>query len=150
MNRHITDEDGRWYKDRAPEALDFNCVNTIALFEGSIMTACPLIDRDGIGLLIQEGSAFTLVDARGEQEFNKGHICGAVHISAESIEEAAPPMLSRDAQIIVYSEDSMCAASAVAADKLITLGYTNVKRYEGGIFDWYMSENCVETHKTAA
>jgi rhodanese-related sulfurtransferase len=44
--------------------------------------------------------------------------------------------LARDAEIITYCGGPKCPQSMLAAQKLVELGYTNVKAYEGGLEEW--------------
>jgi rhodanese-related sulfurtransferase len=76
-----------------------------------------------------------LVDVREQDEWNEGHLPGAVHVprgNLESrIERAAP---DRSRSIVLY-----CASgnrSAFAAKTLEDLGYENVVSLAGGYTDW--------------
>jgi rhodanese-related sulfurtransferase len=78
---------------------------------------------------------FTLVDVREESEFAKDHLPGAVHLGKGIIErdiEARVPDLH--AEIILYCGGGF--RSALAADNLQKMGYTNVISMDGGIRDW--------------
>jgi rhodanese-related sulfurtransferase len=44
--------------------------------------------------------------------------------------------LPRNAEIIVYCDGPKCPMSRLAAEKLIKLGYDNVRAYEGGLEEW--------------
>ena len=76
-----------------------------------------------------------LLDVREQDEWQEGHLPGAVHVSRGNLEsrvEAVIPDKSRE--IIVY-----CAAgarSAFAAKSLTELGYDNVASMAGGFSDW--------------
>jgi rhodanese-related sulfurtransferase len=53
--------------------------------------------------------------------------------------------LAKDAAITVYCSDPDCPQSGAAAEKLVTLGYTNVQKYPGGLQEWKASGRGVET-----
>jgi sulfur-carrier protein adenylyltransferase/sulfurtransferase len=75
------------------------------------------------------------IDVREQDEWQEGHLPGAIHIPRGYLEsriEAAAP--DRAQPIVVY-----CAAgnrSAFGAKSLVELGYENVQSLEGGFTDW--------------
>lgn len=50
--------------------------------------------------------------------------------------EAHETKLAKDAEVVVYCAGPNCPQSGYAAEKLQSLGYTNVKAYEGGLEEW--------------
>lgn len=58
--------------------------------------------------------------------------------------------LAKDATITVYCSDSGCPQSGAAAEKLATLGYTNVRKFSGGLKEWKESGRGVEVLAVAA
>ncbi len=84
---------------------------------------------------IDSGEKFLLVDVREESEFAKDHLPGAIHLGKGIIErdiEARVPDLN--AEIVLYCGGGF--RSALAADNLQKMGYTNVISMDGGIRDW--------------
>ena len=80
----------------------------------------------------QEG--YVILDTRTEEEYETGHIPGAIVISHEQIKEQAEQVLTdKDQLILVYCRSGR--RSKLAAQDLVDLGYTNVKEF-GGIIDW--------------
>ena len=80
----------------------------------------------------QEG--YVILDTRTEEEYETGHIPGAIVISHEQIKEKAEQVLTdKDQLILVYCRSGR--RSKLAAQDLVELGYTNVKEI-GGIIDW--------------
>jgi rhodanese-related sulfurtransferase len=78
---------------------------------------------------------FILVDVREESEYAKDHLPGAIHMGKGVIErdiEARVPELN--AEMILYCGGGF--RSALAADNLQKMGYTNVISMDGGIRDW--------------
>ena len=75
-----------------------------------------------------------ILDVREEEEFNEGHIPGAILIPYTQIEDKAEEILQdKNALILVYCRSGR--RSKIAAQSLCELGYTNIKEF-GGIIDW--------------
>ena len=76
---------------------------------------------------------FKLVMALGDWEFRTKHIPGSLHFkdAAEMLST-----LKKDDAIVVYCTNVPCLASVAAYHRLEQEGYTNVRRYAGGIEDW--------------
>jgi rhodanese-related sulfurtransferase len=90
---------------------------------------------DAVKTRMDRGDKFLLVDVREESEFAKDHLPGAIHLGKGVIErdiEARVPQL--DTEIILYCGGGF--RSALAADNLQKMGYTNVISMDGGIRDW--------------
>jgi rhodanese-related sulfurtransferase len=84
---------------------------------------------------IDSNEKFLLVDVREESEFAKDHLPGAIHLGKGIIErdvEARVPDLN--SEIVLYCGGGF--RSALAADNLQKMGYTNVISMDGGIRDW--------------
>ena len=80
----------------------------------------------------QEG--YIILDVREQEEFDQGHIPGAILIPYTQIEEMADEMLPQKEQLIlVYCRSGR--RSKIAAEALVELGYTNIREF-GGILDW--------------
>ena len=80
----------------------------------------------------QEG--YVILDVREQDEYDAGHIPGAILIPYTQIEEKAKGMLPDKGQLIlVYCRSGR--RSKIAAESLVELGYTNIKEF-GGIIDW--------------
>jgi phage shock protein E len=88
------------------------------------------ISPDEAGILVASGAL--LLDVREEKEFKAGHIPGANHLSREYLETRIPEIApEKSASIVCY-----CAIghrSAIAADTLQKLGYSNVASIAGGL-----------------
>jgi rhodanese-related sulfurtransferase len=84
---------------------------------------------------IDAGEKFLLVDVREDNEWERGHIPGAVHmgrgIIERDIEEAVP---DHAATLVLYCGGGF--RSALAADNLQKMGYTNVISMDGGWRGW--------------
>jgi len=84
---------------------------------------------------MDRGDKFLLVDVREESEFAKDHLPGAIHLGKGIIErdiEVRVPDLNTE--IVLYCGGGF--RSALAADNLQKMGYTNVISMDGGIRGW--------------
>ena len=80
----------------------------------------------------QEG--YIILDVRSQEEFDQGHIPGAILIPDTEINARAEEVLpDKDQLILVYCRSGR--RSKLAAADLAELGYTNIKEF-GGIIDW--------------
>ena len=85
-------------------------------------------------MLMDTEGDYIIIDARTSEEFNEGHIEGAILIPEYEIGNRAENELPRkDQLILVYCRSGR--RSKIAAETLVDLGYTNVKEF-GGIIDW--------------
>jgi rhodanese-related sulfurtransferase len=87
---------------------------------------------------MDRGERINLVDVREESEYAAGHIPGAVHIGKGVIErdiEAKCP--DKSTELILYCGGGF--RSALAADNLQKMGYTNVISMDGGMRGWRQS-----------
>lgn len=84
---------------------------------------------------LDAGEKLLLVDVREESEWGRGHIPGAAHLGKGVIErdiEAAMPDTSKE--IILYCGGGF--RSAIAADNLKKMGYTDAVSMDGGWKGW--------------
>lgn len=82
---------------------------------------------------LDEAEEVILLDVRTQEEYDAGHIPGAVCLPNEDISAGLPLPFGKDAEILVYCRSGR--RSAEAAEKLADLGYENVADF-GGIIDW--------------
>jgi rhodanese-related sulfurtransferase len=96
----------------------------------------PKITRHELERLIEKGEV-TLVEALPEQYFDQEHLPSAIQVDYEQLEEQAPERLpDKDAPIVTYCASLTCRNSEIAANKLVALGYTDVREYAEGKADW--------------
>ena len=111
-----------------------------------MLTGCGKSDADtpnntsekitmSVGLARMESDEnYILLDVRRADEFEAGHIPGAVNLPNEEIGTEEIPSLPDKAQsIYIYCRSGN--RSKQAADKLLALGYTNLIEF-GGIIDY--------------
>lgn len=90
---------------------------------------------DAVKAKLDRGDKFVLIDVREESEFAKDHLPSAIHLGKGIIErdiEARVPDLA--AHMVLYCGGGF--RSALAADNLQKMGYTDVISMDGGIREW--------------
>lgn len=81
-----------------------------------------------------DAGGVTVVDVRTAEEYEEGHVPGALLVPNEEIAGTPPELLpDLDAPLLVYCRSGR--RSAEAAQKLTDMGYTAVFDM-GGIIDW--------------
>ena len=102
--------------------------------EEETMTDYVCITQEEAKRIIDTEEGYIILDVRTIEEFEGGHIPGAILIPDYEIEEKAPEQLTDKSQLIlVYCRSGR--RSKIAAEALVDLGYSNVKEF-GGIIDW--------------
>jgi len=90
---------------------------------------------DRIKSRLDQHEKFLLVDVREDNEWQKDHLPGAVHmgkgIIERDVEQKVPDL---NAEMVLYCGGGF--RSALAADNLQKMGYTNVISMDGGIREW--------------
>jgi rhodanese-related sulfurtransferase len=90
---------------------------------------------DQVKAKLDRQERFLLVDVREESEWAKDHLPGATHLGKGIIERDVEQRIpDTGAEIILYCGGGF--RSALAADNLQKMGYTNVWSMVGGIRDW--------------
>lgn len=74
------------------------------------------------------------LDVREPNEWNLGHVPGAVHIPRGQLEGKVEGMLDRGARVVVYCAGG--SRSALAADTLRQMGYEQAESLRGGFRGW--------------
>jgi rhodanese-related sulfurtransferase len=86
------------------------------------------------------GEKFVLVDVREESEWAAGHLPGAIHLGKGIIERDIETRVpDPGAKLILYCGGGF--RSALSADNLQKMGYTNVESMDGGWKGWLAAGN---------
>jgi rhodanese-related sulfurtransferase len=81
------------------------------------------------------GEKFLLVDVREESEWANGHVTDAIHLGKGIIERDIDKLIpDPNTKIVLYCGGGY--RSALAADNLQKMGYTNVESMDGGFRGW--------------
>ena len=84
--------------------------------------------------IMDSDEKYIILDTREQNEYDEGHIPGAILIPYTEIENKAENIiLDKNKLILVYCRSGR--RSKIAAESLSKIGYTNVKEF-GGIIDW--------------
>jgi rhodanese-related sulfurtransferase len=90
---------------------------------------------DQVKTKLDRRDKFQLIDVREESEWAKNHIAGAQHLGKGIIERDVEERLpDKKTEIVLYCGGGF--RSALAADNLQKMGYTNVYSMDGGIRGW--------------
>ena len=93
------------------------------------------VSVDDVKSRLDGGQKFLLVDVREESEYGNDHLPGAIHLGKgvieRDVEERVPDL---NTPMVLYCGGGY--RSALAADNLQKMGYTNVLSMDGGIRGW--------------
>ncbi len=109
-----------------------------------------LISRGELKEKLDRGIDFKLIMALDDWQYQAKHIPGSIPVSSltgsqmsklvhEGIADAVPKILTQlkqNDEIIVYCSHESCVGSIYAYNALDKAGFTNVRRYSGGLADW--------------
>lgn len=107
-----------------------------------------VISAEEAKAITDSGEEFFLIDVRDRDEYETGHIPGAVcipYIELEARRDELPE--NTEALILVYCRSGR--RSAIAAQTLVNLGFGNVADF-GGIIDWPYETTADQDEKQAA
>jgi len=84
---------------------------------------------------MDRGESLILIDVREESEYSAGHIPGALHVSKGVIERDIETVVpDPNQEILLYCGGGF--RSALSAENLQRMGYTNVVSVDGGWRSW--------------
>jgi len=92
--------------------------------------------------MIERGDGAIYLDVREPNEWNLGHLPQAVHIPRGNLESKVEGLVPREARVVVYC--ARANRSALAADTMQSMGYTDVVSLAGGWADWMAVDGPVE------
>jgi rhodanese-related sulfurtransferase len=84
---------------------------------------------------LDRGERFNLIDVREDHEWNDGHLPNAIHLSRGIIErDIEKKFPDTNTELVLYCGGGF--RSALVAESLQKMGYTNVKSMDGGFGGW--------------
>ena len=117
---------GIFLKNRNPSTED----NKVSVKEANIQ----YVSMNDIEKIMNENENYIILDVRTIEEYNDGHIPGAICIPNETIDENVVSKLpDKEQLILIYCRSGN--RSKQATKKLKDLGYLNLIEF-GGIIDW--------------
>jgi rhodanese-related sulfurtransferase len=101
------------------------------------MVALGRINRESLREKIEGEDEFVLVDALAPMSYAMSHLPGAINITPDWVDDRARRRIpDLDTEVVVYCADVTCDSSVAVANRLIELGYRNVRHYAEGKRDW--------------
>jgi rhodanese-related sulfurtransferase len=95
------------------------------------------VSREDLREKIEGGEEFALVDALSPMSYAMSHLPGAISMPPERVDELASRRIpDRSTEVVVYCADVTCDSSVIVANRLIELGYRDVRHYAEGKRDW--------------
>jgi len=89
------------------------------------------------------GERFLLVDVREESEWRAGRLPGAIHLSKGIIERDVETQIpNTETHVVLYCGGGY--RSALAADNLQRMGYSNVSSMHGGFRGWQEAGHVID------
>jgi rhodanese-related sulfurtransferase len=108
-------------------------------------TPVKTISIQEVRQLLQNKRPIQLWNGLTDQWFKGESISGSRRVCLDKIgSEVRGTNLPKNAEIVVYCGGPKCPQSRMAAEKLVKLGYENVRAYEGGIEEWKAAGLTVE------
>ncbi len=84
----------------------------------------------------EKKSGLVVINVLDKELYEDCHIKGSINVPFESIGQCVD-LINKNAEIVVYCSNYMCATSDYASKKLQELGFRRVRVYEGGTAEWY-------------
>jgi rhodanese-related sulfurtransferase len=110
---------------------------TATIQQAQFSSFIPKINMKKTKLLLSSGAI--IIDARHKEDFDRGHLKGAINIPVDSIEsERRKKMeaIDKSAIIVVYCQSDGCKYADKIAVKLLSDGFTDISIYRGGWNEW--------------
>ena len=96
--------------------------------------AIPTITCDELKRKLENGERLVMVHGLPPMSLAQSHIHGAKKMPPERVDAKRIP--DQDAEIVVYCANPECESSVETANRLLALGFTNVRHYPGGKNEW--------------
>lgn len=115
------------------------------------MDTIRIIDTDDLAATLRAGDVDQFWNVLTTEYFGGELIPGSRWVPLDTIgREVSATQLDKSARIVVYCSGKTCPNSRDAAGKLGTLGFTNVRLFEGGLEAWSASGRGVEVLRRAS
>ena len=86
---------------------------------------------------LERGDDLVLVDALSPIAYAAVRLPGAVNITPREVDGLAERRIpDLDAEVVVYCANRGCESSVEVAQRLVELGYRNVRHFAGGKVEW--------------
>lgn len=91
------------------------------------------ISRDELKAKLDRGDDFKLIQALNRWAYDAKHIPGSLHFDTPAELYAA---IKPDDEVVVYCSNVDCLSSVALYRDMVKRGFSNVRRYSGGLMDW--------------
>ena len=109
------------------------------------MSTVKTISTDSLRSRLSEKERLELWNVLTDEYFKHEMIPGSRRVPVDQVgREVARSALAKDTPIVVYCAGPSCPSSRQAAEKLVTLGFTHVAAYEGGLEEWKAAGQPIE------
>ena len=99
------------------------------------------ITREDLQQKLDHPRKFVVLETLPPEEYRRAHIPGALNLPPDQVKTLASELIPRkDLEVILYGAGSACDACEKVAEELTSMGYTDVRRYEGGKSDWVQAD----------
>lgn len=97
-----------------------------------------LVNAEQAVEIILANPKLVVIDARHSEEYNKGHIEGAINLLDSDLtpEILARHAASKDTPLLIYCNGARCLRSSNAAKKAVAWGYKKIYWFRGGWNEW--------------
>lgn len=115
------------------------------------MSALRTISTEELAARLDTSTPFHFWNVLPDEYFQGDFIPGSQRLPVDAVAKTMKELrLPLDAEIVVYCWNPACPSSGQAAGKLSTLGYTNVRAYEGGLEQWMAAGHQVTKRAVAS
>jgi rhodanese-related sulfurtransferase len=133
---------GMLYHFATDAGLLSNSTATAAIQEAHLGNFVPKVSMRKLERWLKNDTV--VVDARLAEDYEKGHINGAISIPVNATEEElqkATKAISGQSRIVLYCQSSRCPFAERVAIKLLKDGFSNVSIFKGGWAEWTANIN---------
>lgn len=115
------------------------------------MSTVKTISTEKLKQRLEQGNSLHLWNVLTDGYFKGEMIPGSRRVPLDTIgREVSETQSPKGEEIIVYCGGPKCPQSLQAAQKLMDLGYTNVRAYEGGLEEWKNAGNKIDRLEQAS
>ena len=115
------------------------------------MSNINVISTEELKTRLDQGGSFEFWNVLTDEYFNGESISGSRRVPLDQVgREVSASNLAKDSEIITYCAGPKCPQSSQAAEKLVNLGFTNVRAYEGGLEEWKAAGYSVDKTDTVS
>jgi len=104
------------------------------------------VTKDDLLKWTNDGQKLAVIDVLPASDYAKSHIKGSISIPVDDLNKRAAE-LDKNARTVTYCASYQCPASTGAAEILMSLGFTNVYDYKGGMREWTEAGLPLESEK---